>query len=238
MAVLNAESLTKRFGGLVALSEVSVKVAKGEILGIIGPNGAGKTTLINVVSGLYMPDSGRVYLDGRDITFAPPHIRCRIGVGRTFQLVHPLTDLSARENIMVGALFGRPQSLKEARRTAEEIEQLLKLSAMERGVWNLTALEIKKLEVARALATQPSVLFLDEAMAGLNPEETREMVTVIRRLREEGMGLCVVEHVMSVIGELTDRVVVLNGGVLLSEGKYEEVSADPQVIAAYLGKEE
>ncbi|HNR24359.1 MAG TPA: ABC transporter ATP-binding protein [Candidatus Bipolaricaulis anaerobius] len=230
--------MTKRFGGLVAVNEVTFEVAKGEILGIIGPNGAGKTTLINVISGLYLPDAGRILLDGRDITFTPPHVRCRLGIGRTFQLAYPLMDLSARENIMVGAVFGQPQRLREARHTADEIGQLLDLPAMDRGVWNLTALEIKKLELGRALATHPSVLFLDEGMAGLNQDETRAMIAVVRRIQEQGIGICVVEHVMSVIGELTDRVIVLNGGAVIAEGTYAEVCSDPEVIAAYLGKEE
>ena len=238
MPVLTTESLTRRFGGLVAVSDVTFELAEDEILGIIGPNGAGKTTLINVVSGLYMPNAGRIRLNGTDITTAPAHMRCRLGVGRTFQLVHPLADLSATQNIMVGALFGQKQRLREARRTANEIGELLGLDAMHRDVSNLTVLEVKKLEIGRALATRPSVLFLDEVMAGLNSDETHDMVSSVRRIREQGVAICVVEHVMSVIRQLTDRVIVLNGGEIIAEGPYSEVSADPRVITAYLGEEE
>jgi len=238
MVVLRAEALTKRFGGLTAISDVSFEVSKGEILGIIGPNGAGKTVLINVIAGLYMPDQGRIFLADREITYAQPHVRARLGIARTFQLMQPLVDLTAQENIMVGALFGRPQSLREARRTALEIGESLRFEAMDRGIANLTALDIKKLELGRALATKPTVLFLDEVMAGLNQDETRAMLSVVRGIQEQGLALCVVEHVMSVIGELTDRVIVLNTGMLIAQGPYEIVSADPQVITAYLGKEE
>ena len=238
MPVLMTESLTKRFGGLVAVNDVTFELAEDEILGIIGPNGAGKTTLINVVSGLYMPDSGTIRLGDHDITAAPAHVRCRLGVGRTFQLVHPLQDLSARENIMVGALFGQQQPLREARRTADEIAGVLNLRGLDRSVANLTVLEVKKLEIGRALATRPNVLFLDEVMAGLNADETKAMIAAVRSIREQGVAICVVEHVMSVIRDLTDRVIVLNGGALIAEGPYADVSADPRVVAAYLGEED
>lgn len=238
MSVLRSEGLTKRFGGLTAVSDVSMEVSSGEILGIIGPNGAGKTTLINVIAGLYMPDDGQIFLEGTEITNARPHVRARMGIARTFQLMHPLVDLTAQENIMVGALFGQPQSLRAARRTAHEIGETLEFDAMNRSVANLTALDIKKLELGRALATRPTVLFLDEVMAGLNQDETKAMISVVRGIQSQGLALCVVEHVMSVIGELTDRVIVLNAGLLIAEGPYGEVSADPQVITAYLGREE
>lgn len=236
--VLRSEALRKRFGGLVALDDVSFSLAEDEILGIIGPNGAGKTTLINVVSGLYLPDGGRILLGEQEITTAPAHVRCRLGIGRTFQIVHPLQDLSARENIMVGALFGQRRSLREARRVAQEIGQLLDLRDMQRTVANLTVLEVKKLEIGRALATRPRVLFLDEVMAGLNTDETKAMIGAVRRIRDQGVAICVVEHVMSVIRDLTDRVIVLNAGVIIAEGPYAAVSAQPRVIAAYLGEEE
>jgi branched-chain amino acid transport system ATP-binding protein len=238
MSVLTTDSLTRHFGGLVAVSDVTFGLGEDEILGIIGPNGAGKTTLINVISGLYMPNAGQIYLGGKDITMAPAYVRCRLGVGRTFQLVQPLEDLSAEENIMVGALFGQRASLREARRIAQEIGELLELNALNRDVSNLTVLEIKKLEIGRALASRPSVLFLDEVMAGLNSDETKAMVASVRTIRDQGVSICVVEHVMSVIRELTDRVIVLNGGSIIAEGPYEEVSADPRVITAYLGEEE
>ncbi|MEW5826904.1 MAG: ABC transporter ATP-binding protein [Candidatus Bipolaricaulota bacterium] len=238
MSVLRTEALERHFGGLVAVHDLTFELTEREILGIIGPNGAGKTTVINLISGLYMPNGGRILLDERDITYAPPHERCRRGIARTFQLVHPLADLTAQENIMVGALFGQRQSLRAARRTAAEIGRLLDLRAMNRPVSDLTVLEVKKLEIGRALATRPKVLFLDEVMAGLNSDETKAMLASVRIVREQGVSICVVEHVMSVIRDLTDRVIVLDGGTLIAQGPYCDVSADPRVIVAYLGEEE
>lgn len=238
MPVLETKSLTIHFGGLVALNKVQLELEKDEILGIIGPNGAGKTTLINVISGVYLPSSGKVFFDGRDITELPAHTRCRLGIGRTFQLIHPLEDLNSLQNIMVAALFGQGAGLKEARKRAQEIGEFLGLSRLERNVSNLTVLEVKKMEIARALASQPKLLFLDEVMAGLSVDETEEMIAAVRKIRARGIAICVVEHVMSVIKELTDRVVVLDGGAVVAEGPYEEVSSNPRVISAYLGKEE
>lgn len=237
MTVLAVESLVKHFGGLVAVNDVSFDLAEDEILGIIGPNGAGKTTLVNVVSGLYLPNAGRIRLGEHDITTATAHERSRLGIGRTFQLVHPLQDLSARENIMVGAMFGQRLSQRAARKRADEIGDLLSLRNTDRSVSNLTVLEVKKLEIGRALASAPRVLLLDEVMAGLNTEETSAMIASVRTIREQGIAVCVIEHVMSVIREITDRVIVLNSGVLIAEGPYGTVSEDPDVIAAYLGEE-
>lgn len=237
MSVLAVHSVMKHFGGLVAVNGVSFELAEDEILGIIGPNGAGKTTLVNLISGLYLPNAGEILLGADDITFAPAHERCRLGVARTFQLVHPLQDLTARENIMVGALFGQRLPLRVARKKADEIGELLGLRATNRGVSNLTVLEVKKLEIGRALASDPKVLLLDEVMAGLNADETKAMIASVRAIHEHGVAVCVIEHVMSVIREMTDRVIVLNGGVLIAEGPYGTVSADPEVIAAYLGEE-
>ena len=237
MPILKTEGLTIHFGGLVALNRVNLELNKDEILGIIGPNGAGKSTFINVVSGVYPPSSGRVFFDGRDVTPLPAHVRCRLGIGRTFQLIHPLTDLSALQNIMVAALFGRGMSLREARREAAAIADSLGLSGLDRDVSSLTALEIKKLEIARALASHPKVLFLDEVMAGLNIDETDEIIDAVREIRARGVALCVVEHVMSVIRKLTDRVVVLDGGRVIADGPYEQVSNNERVISAYLGEE-
>lgn len=236
-AILSTERLTKRFGGLVALDEVSIALSKGYILGIIGPNGAGKTTLVNVISGIHFPTGGRVIFEGRDVTHLPAHVRSRMGIARTFQLIHPLTDLNALENIMVAAVFSRGLGLKEARRKAEEVATFLGLAGLRRDVSQLTALEIKKLEIARALAASPKVLFLDEAMAGLNIEETEEMIGLVREIHAQGIALGVIEHVMGVIRELTHRVVVLDAGKVIAEGPYEEVVTNERVIKAYLGEE-
>lgn len=237
MAVLKTEKLTRWFGGLAALSQVNVEFRENEILGIIGPNGAGKTTFINVVAGIYLPTEGKIFFNGQDISELPAHKRCRLGIGRTFQLVRPLQGLSLLENIMVGALFGKGLGQREARKKAEELCGFLELSDITRDITRMTALEIKKMEIAHAMATQPKLLFLDEVMAGLNSDETTQMIGLVRKIYSLGITIGIVEHVMRVIRELTDRVVVLDWGEIIAEGPYGEVSNDPKVVAAYLGEE-
>lgn len=238
MPILETKYLSKRFGGLVALNEVCFELNENEILGIIGPNGAGKTTFINVISGIYLPSSGKVVFHGKDISELPTHIRCKLGIGRTFQIVRPLQGLSLLQNVMLGSLFGRGNSQKEARKEAREICEFLGLTQIERDMAKLTVLEIKKMEIARALAIQPKCLFLDEVLAGLNIDETKEVIESVRKIRAQGISICVIEHVMSVIRELTERVIVLDRGEKIAEGPYEEVSDNPRVISAYLGEEE
>jgi len=236
MKTLQTEGLTKRFLGLVAVNDVSFSLDAGEILGIIGPNGAGKTTFIHLVSGILLPSSGKVLYKGRDVTWTPAHERARMGIARTFQLIHPLENLSVIENVMIGAVFSRGQSLKEARKSAEGICESLQLGGLGRDTASLSILEIKKMEIARALANGPEVLFLDEVMAGLNTDETRQMISMVRTIaKERGLAVGVVEHVMGVIRELTERVIVLEAGELIAEGPYSEVSKNPRVIEAYLG---
>jgi branched-chain amino acid transport system ATP-binding protein len=237
MAILKTEKLARHFGGLAALSGVSIEFRDNEILGIIGPNGAGKTTFINVIAGIYLPTEGKIFFEGRDVSEVPAHQRCHLGVARTFQLVRPLPGLSFVENVMVGALFGKGLAQKEARRKAEELCGFLGLADLGRDISRMTALEVKKMEIARALATQPKLLFLDEVMAGLNSEETMLMIDLVRKIHRQGITIGIVEHVMRVIRELTDRVVVLDWGELIAEGPYGEVSNDPKVISAYLGEE-
>jgi branched-chain amino acid transport system ATP-binding protein len=237
MAVLKTEDLTKQFVGLTALSSVNIEFRENEILGIIGPNGAGKTTLINVIAGIYVPTNGRIFFNGQEVTELQAHERCRLGIGRTFQLVRPLAGLSLLENVMVGSLFGKGLGLREARKKAEELCRFLGLSDVTRDITKMTALEIKMMEIAHALATQPKILFLDEVMAGLNSDETMEMIALVRKIHAQGMTIGIVEHVMKVIRELTDRVVVLDWGEVIAEGPYEDVSNDPKVITAYLGEE-
>ncbi len=237
MAILKTEKLARHFGGLIALSGVSVEFRDNEILGIIGPNGAGKTTFINVIAGIYLPTEGRIFFEGRDVSEMPAHRRCHLGIGRTFQLVRPLPGLSLVENVMVGALFGKRLAKKEARKKAEELCAFLGLADLGRDITRMTALEVKKMEIAHALATQPKLLFLDEVMAGLNSDETMEMIDLVRRIHRQGITIGIVEHVMRVIRELTDRVVVLDWGEVIAEGPYEDVSNDPKVISAYLGGE-
>lgn len=236
MKTLVTENLTKRFLGLVAVNDVSFSLDAGEILGIIGPNGAGKTTFIHLVSGILMPSSGKVLFKGRDVSYAPAHERARMGIARTFQLIHPLENLTVIENVMIGAVFSRGQSLKEARKSAEGICESLQLGDLGRDTASLSILEIKKMEIARALANGPEVLFLDEVMAGLNTDETRQMISMVKAIaKERGLAVGVVEHVMGVIRELTERVIVLESGELIAEGPYSEVSKNPRVIEAYLG---
>lgn len=237
MAVLKTENLTRHFGGLVALNRVNMEFREDEILGIIGPNGAGKTTFINVIAGIYLPTEGKIFFEDQEISGLPAHKRCRLGIARTFQLVRPLQGLSLLENVMVGALFGNGLRQGEARRKAEEWCEFLGLSDITRDITRMTALEVKKMEIAHALAAQPKLLFLDEVMAGLNSDETKEMIDVVRRIHSRGIVIGIVEHVMRVIRELTDRVVVLDWGEIIAQGPYEEVSNDPRVITAYLGEE-
>ena len=237
MTVLKTENLTRQFGGLTALTGVNIEFRENEILGIIGPNGAGKTTFINVIAGIYLPTEGKIFFRDQEISEMPAHLRCRLGVSRTFQLVRPLQGLSLLENVMVGSLFGRGLGQKEARKQALELCAFLGLEEVTRDITRMTALEIKKMEIAHALAAKPTLLFLDEVMAGLNSEETMEMIELVRKIKSRGMTIGIVEHVMRVIRELTDRVVVLDWGEVIAEGPYEEVSSDPRVVTAYLGEE-
>jgi branched-chain amino acid transport system ATP-binding protein len=237
MTILKTTGVTRQFGGLVALSDVSVEVNENEIVGIIGPNGAGKSTFTNVIAGVYLPTAGKIEFCGRDITFNAAHEKCHAGISRTFQLMRPLIGLNMIQNIMVGALFGKGHSLKEARQRSAELCKFLDLENTERPISAMTALEIKKMEIARALATEPKLLFLDEVMAGLNKDETMEMINTVRKIHSKGMTIVIIEHVMRVIRELTSRVVVLEWGKVLCEGSYDKVSSDQRVITAYLGEE-
>jgi branched-chain amino acid transport system ATP-binding protein len=237
MAILKTTGLTRQFGGLVALSDVNVEVHEREIVGIIGPNGAGKSTFTNVIAGVYLPTAGRIEFCGQDITTKGAHEKCHSGISRTFQLMRPLIGLNLIQNIMIGAMFGKMHSLREARKKSEELCTFLNLENVERPISAMTALEIKKMEIARALATEPKLLFLDEVMAGLNKEETMDIIDTVRKIHAQGMTIVIIEHVMRVIRELTSRVVVLEWGKVLCEGPYEIVSSNPQVITAYLGEE-
>jgi branched-chain amino acid transport system ATP-binding protein len=233
---LKTTDLTRRFMGLVAVNKVSFTMDEGEILGIIGPNGAGKTTFINLVSGIIMPSDGKIEFKGRDITYMPAHERARIGIARTYQLIHPLENLTLIENVMVGSIFARGNGLKAARQRSEQLCAELGLKDLTRDTSRLTILEVKKMEIARALANEPEVLFLDEVMAGLNADETKDLIATVQKIaRERKLAIGVVEHVMGVIRELTHRVIVLEAGELIAEGPYEDVARNPRVIEAYLG---
>jgi branched-chain amino acid transport system ATP-binding protein len=236
MTKLKTIGLSRRFLGLVAVNKVSFSMDEGEILGIIGPNGAGKTTFINLISGIIMPGEGKIEYKGQDITYMPAHERARLGIARTYQLIHPLENLSLIENVMVGSIFARGHSMREARRRAADLCGELGLKDLDRDTSKLTILEVKKMEIARALANEPEVLFLDEVMAGLNADETKDLIATVQKIaRERKLAVGVVEHVMGVIRELTHRVIVLEAGELIAEGPYEEVSKNPRVVEAYLG---
>ena len=234
--LLSVESSTKSFGGLLANRGVSLTIEAGEIVGLIGPNGAGKTTLFNCITGYMHPDAGRIVFAGRDITHMRPERICRAGVARTWQVVRAFGRMTVRDNVVCGALE-RTSRVTEARARASELLEFTGLGG--RGdmlAATLTLADKKRLEIARALATRPRLLLLDEAMSGLTPLEAAAAVTLVRRIHEElGVAICVVEHVMEVVMPLSHRVVVLDYGVKIADGPPETVVRDEQVIRAYLG---
>jgi len=235
--VLTLESVTKRFGGLTAVRAVSLEVRRGDLLGIIGPNGAGKTTLFNVIAGYYRPEEGRIVFEGRDVTGLPAHAISRLGLTRTFQIVKPFGNLSVADNVMIGALTRLPR-VRNARVEAERVIALCGLGP--HAAARARALPIglrKRLEVARALATRPRLLLLDEVMAGLNPSELTGIIDLVRRVHAEGVTLIVIEHVMAAMMRLAQRIVMLHHGEKIAEGTPEAIAHDRRVIDAYLGDE-
>ncbi len=232
--MLAVEGVTKRFGGLVAVSDVSMSVPKGLITGLIGPNGAGKTTLFTLISGFQTPTAGRVRFEGDDITGHSPESLAVRGIARTFQIVQPFAGLSVVENIAVGAYLRHPHRA-EAMARAGEVASMVGLADLDRPASSLTVAGRKRLELARALATEPRLLLLDEVLAGLNPSEIRDIVPVIRAIRDAGVTILMIEHVMQAVMSLCDHVHVLANGRLIAAGTPAEVVGDPAVVEAYLG---
>ncbi|HEY6101982.1 MAG TPA: ABC transporter ATP-binding protein [bacterium] len=236
-SLLAVEELAKAFGGLRAVIDVSFAVAEGEILGLIGPNGSGKTTVLNLIAGALRPETGRIRMGGRDVTTLPASARTRLGIARTFQIVRPLPALTALDNVMVARLYGRDRPSHAA--AHEESLRLLELIGLghKAGVkaTGLTLTERKQLEIARALATHPRVLLLDEPLGGLNPTEVQTILTLFARIRSDGVTLVIVEHNVPAVRALCERVVVLNSGRRIAEGGPEDVLARREVIEVYLG---
>jgi branched-chain amino acid transport system ATP-binding protein len=237
VAYFKVENLVKYFGGLAAVNGVSFEVQKGEIFGIIGPNGCGKTTTFNMISGVFPPTSGKVIYRGREIQGMKSHKICHLGVGRTFQVVKPLGRMSVLDNVTAAA-FSRVNTIREAKEVAEKTIAFCGLAPVKDVL--AKALPIagrKRLEITRAMATQPDLLLLDETAAGLNPTELLEAIELIRKIRGNGTTVIIIEHIMHLIMTLSDRIHAINFGQSVAEGTPEEVAANPQVIEAYLGKD-
>jgi branched-chain amino acid transport system ATP-binding protein len=239
MAILEGKDVTKHFGGLTAVDHVDFSLETGEIVGLIGPNGAGKTTLINLITGTIPASDGQVWFEGQQIVGKRPHEIARLGISRTYQIVKPFRNLTVLENVLVGALFGShglTRDMATARERAEEVLEFVGLDGNKHAEADeLNVPGMKRLEMAKALAMDPDVLLLDEVMAGLNPTEVDAAVALIKEIRDSGVTILVIEHVMRAIRSVSDRVFVLHHGQRIADGTPNEVMSDEQVIKAYLG---
>lgn len=235
MSLFEAKDITKKFGGLAAVSDLSFNVQKGEILGIIGPNGSGKTTVFNCISRFFPLTAGELYFKDQRIDQLPAHKICEIGIGRTFQVVKPLRRMTVEENVMSGA-FLRTSSINRAREKAGEIIEFCNLTKYKyREAKSLPIPLRKRLEIARSLATEPELLLLDETCAGLNPKESEAAIELIKKIRDAGMTIIIVEHIMKVMMGISDRILAINFGRMIALGSPQEVSSHPEVVKAYLG---
>jgi branched-chain amino acid transport system ATP-binding protein len=235
--ILSVKHINKQFGGLSAVLDVSFDVQAGEVLGLMGPNGAGKSTLLNIISGEYKPNSGAVQFQGHDITGLPPHRICRLGIARTFQIPQPFVNLTVLRNLMIAAEYGRNLGQAAAEREALKVLDIVDLSdKKDMLARDLAAITLKRLEFARALASDPALLLLDEVAAGLTEEEIPRMLEILQRVREMGITYILIEHVMRVMTKAVDRIIVLDEGMKIAEGTSNQVMEDKRVIEAYLGE--
>jgi len=238
--MLTVKNLTKRFGGLVAVNDLNFHIEEGEIVGLVGPNGAGKSTLLNIISGIYHTDSGRIYFQDEDITNSAPHEICKRGIAKTFQLVQSFPEMTAHQNVVVGALFGNSEKIdiKEAEHKASEALDFVGFprKKFDYAVKNLNVVELKMIQLARALATEPKLLLMDEVSTGLNPKESKNAIKLIKKINDNGITILMVEHVMRIIMNLSDRIIVLHHGKKIAEGVPNDIITNQRVIDAYLGE--
>jgi branched-chain amino acid transport system ATP-binding protein len=237
--LLTGEKISKYFGGLAALSDVTFQIERGEIVGLIGPNGAGKTTLVNVITAVYPASKGKIRFQEEDITHAKPYQIGRMGIARTFQIVKPFSRMTVKENVLIGALFGKSGMKRTTQEALIKVEEVLEFIGLEEKkdfpVEETTIPDRKRLELAKALAMEPDLLFLDEVMAGLRPKEMEDVMALIKELNRNGITILLIEHVMKAIMGISHRVIVLHEGRLIAGGTPEDISKDEKVIRAYLG---
>lgn len=236
MVLLQTKNVTKRFGGLIAVNDVSLNIEKGQIFGLIGPNGAGKTTLLNSISGVYRPEEGKVFFSGQDITPLSADKICHRGIARTFQIVHSFPQMTVLENVMVGAIFGGRKDHEKSETVAKKMLDFVEFPLNHDSLaQDLNTIQLKQLELARALATECNLLLLDEVAAGLTPAELDDLSNLIRRIRDSGITIIMVEHLMKLIMGVCDRIAVLSFGEKIAEGAPKEITKNEKVIEAYLG---